>query len=199
MVTSVRPRRMRPLDRKATTTRTSLSLPPAMPIDEWRSIGEQIHALSDASTWWLGDWLVYGQNRYPDRYKRAIEKTGLDHQTLRNYAWVARKFPPERRHGGLSMQHHLEVAALPEQEQDAWLERAERFGWSKATLRQYLRASRGALPDGERREETVVVIKIDSDRRRLWQQQAARAGRQLDEWMQAVLDEACSADGAIPA
>ena len=49
----------------------------------------------------------------------------LDYQTLRNYAWVARRFPAGRRRAGVSFAHHAEVARLPEPEQDYWLRRAE--------------------------------------------------------------------------
>ena len=41
----------------------------------------------------------------------------LDYQTLRNYAWVARRFAMSRRRDTLSFGHHAEVPALPEPEQ----------------------------------------------------------------------------------
>ncbi|MFC7100812.1 LmbU family transcriptional regulator [Nonomuraea rubra] len=102
------------IDGVVQTRRTSLTLPKKMSIEAWKKVGQQIWRISDSSTWWLGDWLVYGQRRFPDRYQRAIEETSLDYQTLRNYAWVARKFSPGRRRASLSLQHHAEVAALPE-------------------------------------------------------------------------------------
>lgn len=36
---------------------------------------------------------MYGQAAYTGRYRDAIEQASLDYQTLRNYAWVARRFP----------------------------------------------------------------------------------------------------------
>ncbi|TYB46393.1 LmbU family transcriptional regulator [Actinomadura chibensis] len=189
----------RPVDPRATTTPTSLSLPGGMPIEEWRSIGERIHAISEASTWWLGDWLLYGQNRYPNRYRRAVEETGLDYQTLRNYVWVARKFPPSRRRAKLSLQHHLEVAALPEEEQDVWLGRAERFGWSKTLLRRYVKASRGELAEGETgavQSKVTLNLKIAPDRCRVWRRAAIESGTDLIDWISSILD---SASGLQPA
>lgn len=88
-----------PFAEGALTKRTSLSLPPKISIEEWGHIGRKIFVISESSTWWLGDWLIYGQAHYPDRYMRAIEKTQLDYQTLRNYAWVARRYPVARRMG----------------------------------------------------------------------------------------------------
>jgi len=106
--------------------------PERLSLADWKRIGEQIFLISNSSSWWLGDWLVYGQDKFPDRYRIAISEAKLDYQTLRNHAWVARKFPLSRRRDTLSFQHHLEVAALPEADQDIWLERAACFKWSKA-------------------------------------------------------------------
>src|SRR4051794_1179444 len=105
---------------KAMTRRTSLAFPAPLAMADWLAIGEELFVINDASAWWLGDWLVYGQSRYPDRYKRAVEETSLHYKTLRNYSWVARKFDVSRRHDGLSFQHHAEVAGLSAEQQDAW-------------------------------------------------------------------------------
>jgi hypothetical protein len=40
--------------------------------------------------------------------------------------YVAARFKPSRRRDGSSWTHHAEVAALPDDEQDAWLDRAQR-------------------------------------------------------------------------
>src|SRR5262245_51189864 len=67
------------LDTAAMTTRTHLRLPGTLELADWRRIGEQIFLISDSSTWWLGDWLVFGEENYPGRYRRAISETGLDY------------------------------------------------------------------------------------------------------------------------
>ena len=33
---------------------------------------------------WIGDWLNYGERKWGEKYKEALEKTGYDYQTLRN-------------------------------------------------------------------------------------------------------------------
>jgi hypothetical protein len=43
-----------------------------------------------------------------------IVATGLDYQTLRNYAAVARRFELSRRRDNLSFHHHAELCALSE-------------------------------------------------------------------------------------
>lgn len=171
------------------TRRTSLSFPAPLAIGDWLAIGHELFVINDASSWWLGDWLVYGQSRYPDRYRRAVEGTALHYKTLRNYAWVARKFAPSRRHDALSFQHHAEVAGLPEEEQDAWLDRAEQDGWSVAALRRRLRGHRADEPDALAEARETLGFDLYPERRRRWEEAAERAGTTLDEWISAVLDQ----------
>ncbi|MBB6350115.1 LmbU family transcriptional regulator [Nonomuraea muscovyensis] len=179
----------------AATRRASLRLPPRLPIEEWRRIGAQIGLISDASKWWLGDWLVYGQTEYPDRYLQAIERTSLDYQTLRNYAWVARKFDVGRRRPGLSVQHHVEVAALPEPDQDRWLTEAETHRWSRNELRRRIRGE-AATETGRpgRTRAPAVSVKPSAEQRERWEEAATKVNRDLASWMVHVLDEAAGQD-----
>ena len=89
----------------------------------------------------------YGQDKFPDRYRRAMAGTALDYQTLRNYAWVARRFAPSRRRDNLSFQHHAAVAALSGPDQDIWLVRAAEFRWSLRQLRTQLQHARQRCAD----------------------------------------------------
>ncbi|ASO20621.1 hypothetical protein FHR81_004733 [Actinoalloteichus hoggarensis] len=179
--------------KKIRSRRNSLVLADTLLIDEWKQIGRQIAAISESSVWWLGDWLLFGQARYPDRYQRAINETNLDYQTLRNYAWVAGKFPPARRHPGLSFQHHAEVAALPPDEQDRWLSRAQRHSWSRNELRNRARAARNAAREVTGPRMTHVEMRIDDRRHQAWEAAASRSRRNLVDWMTAVLDQVAGA------
>jgi hypothetical protein len=173
------------------TRRTSLDLPPLIPLDEWSRIGRHIFAISDSSAWWLGDWLIYGQYQYPDRYKRAIEETALDYQTLRNYAWVARRYPESRRRAAVSFQHHAELASLPAEQQDEWLDRAEKFSWSRNELRRRVRASRENTTPAS--DILRIQMNIPSDRKQRWAAAASAARQDLAGWIVANLDNAASA------
>ncbi|MFI1017735.1 LmbU family transcriptional regulator [Streptomyces sp. NPDC020965] len=184
-----------PLDGRAQTRRSSLSLPEDLALDNWKAIGEQIFVIADSSAWWLGDWLVYGQDTYPHRYRQAIEESSLDYQTLRNYAWIARKFPASRRHYALSLQHHAEVAAMAADEQDHWLGRAERLGWSRNELRRRIRAARPCR-EGAGRDATAVLEVIASPEQcERWEEAAQRDERDLSGWIIKRIDEA--ADSAL--
>ncbi|GAA2988553.1 LmbU family transcriptional regulator [Streptosporangium longisporum] len=191
------------LDASAKPRRTGLQLPSSLPFDTWRRIGHQISLIADSSSWWLGDWLVYGENEYTDRYKRAVEESSLDIQTLRNYAWVARRFPVSRRRDKLSLQHHAEVAALPEHEQSLWLDRAERFNWSRNRLRSQIKAHRAAALAASGRaaeaakEKAVIHIDVPVDQEQCWRDAARRMNRSVEEWARLVLNQV--ATGQIPA
>jgi hypothetical protein len=121
--------------------RMGMRFPQQLPYEKWLDIGRELAAVSTSSAWCLGDWLLHGEHAYSGRYREAIERTSLDYQTLRNYAWVARRFPPSRRRDTLSFAHHTEVAGLPQHEQDFWLRKAEEFSWSRNRLRQEVRHS----------------------------------------------------------
>jgi hypothetical protein len=185
------------VDSLASTGRTQLRLPTDLSIDNWRRIGERITAISDASGWWLGDWLIYGQERYPDRYRRAIAQTSLDYQTLRNYVWVARRFEPSRRRASLSIQHHISVAALPPNEQDHWLQLAEKFTWSRNELRRQLRNSVDSSGQQDDEPQVRPQLNFEQERIKSWNNAAMRTGRTLLDWMTVILDEA-AADSQQP-
>lgn len=179
------------IDGAGFTRRIQLSLPDDLAVEQWQHIGKQIFLVMDASAWWIGDWLLFGKSKYPDRYRRAIEETELDYQTLRNYAWIARRFEPSRRRDGLSFQHHIEVASLPESERDEWLDQAEANKWSRNELRMRLRASR---PESRVAIESQVTLQIKASKQRKakWEDAAGRIGCTLCEWATQVLDEAAT-------
>jgi hypothetical protein len=140
----------------------------------------------------MGDWLVYGQERYADRYRQAIELAGLDYQTLRNYAWVARQFRWERRHEQLSFQHHAEVAALPPDEQDSWLSRAEQHRWSRNQLRNHIRESRRLAGGGVADQAVMPRLSVPAERIERWREAARRSSDNFEHWVLMALDSVAS-------
>jgi len=194
------------------TDRTSLRLPARLPIDDWLRIGQNLTAAADSAAWWLGDWLVYGQDRFPERYRHAIDGTSLDYQTLRNYAWIARKFPSGRRRAGLSMQHHAEVAAMPPHLQDMWLDHAGKEGWSRNELRRRISAEAVSAPTDPASSQEAATssqeatkgtaesaelrLPVSAERQRRWEAAARRADRDLPHWILDVLDTAAGYNSA---
>ena len=177
-------------------TRIGLRLSGALTYDNWQRTGSQISKLADLSSWCLGDWLAYGEHQYTSRYRRAVEIVGLNYQTLRNYAWVARRFELSRRRDNLSFQHHMEVAKLPPAEQDQWLDMATKHGWTTSQLRRQIRD--GGQPDADSENNSgslgVLVPRIKADQERIsrWKVAAEQSNMDFMSWMAASLDRAAS-------
>lgn len=171
-------------------TGVGLRIPAGLTFDGWERAGRQLSGIVDSSSWWLGDWLVYGKMHYADRYQRTIRAVGLQYQTLRNYAWVSRRFELDRRRAKLSFQHHAEVASLPVEEQDFWLDRAEREAWTTKQLRTYFRSGREASL-GERTQTTVIPrIEVPDSHLLRWRRAADHSGIDFDDWVLTMLDRA---------
>jgi len=181
------------LEAVAVVDRTRLQLPEDLNLQAWCRIGTRLVTVCDSSAWWIGDWLVFGHDRYPDRYRRAMTETTLDYQTLRNYAWVARAFVPSRRRDTLTFQHHMEVAALPEVEQDHWLDFAVRLKWSRNELRRHVKAN--ARRAGRRGPARNVSLQLEPSREQYqrWLEAAEREQTDLQEWIVGELDRAVRA------
>lgn len=179
----------------------------------WERIGSNLRELSNSSAWWLADWLIFGETTYGwRRYREAIDRTGLDYQTLRNYAWVARRFEHSRRQESLSFAHHAEVARLSPPEQDYWLRQAERQRWSRNELRRAVRASlteqrddaAGGGVDGEPEMDkllatgtegnqvvvTTLTIELSAGQLDKYSKVAAEQGLPVDKWVTRMLDAA---------
>jgi hypothetical protein len=201
-------------ERKA-LARIGLRIPRRLSFDAWLALGKDLSIVVDSSAWCLGDWLIYGENVYPSRYRDAIERTSLDYKTLRNYAWVARRFPVSRRRDMLSFGHHAEVAGLPEPEQDYWLRKAEELGWSRNQTRREVRASlierNGAAdsatdPAAQRagndaragRETSSIVLEFTRDQFEACQEAASHEGCSVQEWAVLTLCRAAKIASSDP-
>ncbi|MFB9446607.1 LmbU family transcriptional regulator [Dactylosporangium vinaceum] len=179
-------------------TRVGLRISHELSFEMWEQCGRRLSEVVDSSAWCLGDWLVYGKSRFPDRYELAIRAAGLQYQTLRNYSWVSRRFPLERRRERLSFQHHAEIASLPASEQDWWLDQAERSHWTTKQLRARIKDYVGALdakpePDPEPEPTEVMPrIRVESGKIDGWRQAAEFCGVQFESWVAWALDQAAA-------
>jgi hypothetical protein len=176
-------------------TPAGLRLPASLSFARWQALGRRIGSIANASSWWLGDWAVYGEGSYGVKYKQAIAVTGLDYQTLRNYAWVAGRFDLSRRRDNLSFAHHAEVAALPEQAQDEWLDLAARNRWTRNELRAHLKDAKRARTQTLVQQTRVKQLRLNVEAGRVerWKVAAEAQSLDLTDWLVAAADAACSA------
>lgn len=200
----------------ATVQKSGMVFPQNLSERSWEQIGANLRELVNSSAWWLADWLIYGEATYGwRRYKEAVERTGLDYQTLRNYAWVARRFEHDRRRDSLSFAHHAEVTRLSPPEQDYWLRKAEQQKWSRNELRRAVRASlavqsgeHAELPDGAGdggtdaatgsprtagqggSKVTTLTIELSAGQLEYCSKAAAAHGLPVDKWVARMLASA---------
>lgn len=129
-----------PLPPSVSTSPTGLDLPDDLSFDEWQGIGQSFGVALQAAAWCIGDWLVYGERKWgrqllmdgaefdgpasripAEAYNAAIGSTGMDLQTLKNYASTCRAIPREERHPALTFGHHVSLAPLPKSTRKEWV------------------------------------------------------------------------------
>jgi hypothetical protein len=138
-----------------TVSRTGLTLPENLSVQNWLDVGKQLAVLSDAQWWWIGDWLngfdvvvlgiAEGDREQVSRhaYEAGVRLFKFARQSLQDFAWVARAVKPSTRVESLGWGHHRAVAGLkdakgePDQvRMGELLARALAEGWSVGDLRE---------------------------------------------------------------
>lgn len=116
-------------------TPVSLELPEDYPLDDLVALTDTLYKAGVSVSFWLGDALRFGKRIYGNMYAEALEKTGLKLGTLKNIVYVAEHVEKSRRRDFLSWSHHQVVASLPPKEQNRWLLKAGKNGWTRGQLR----------------------------------------------------------------
>jgi len=122
--------------------RNGLMIQEGTSYNDWEKIGSALAQIKDAHQFWIGDWILFGENRYGEQYAQALEVTSLGYQTLRDCKWVANQVELSRRRDNLSWSHHAEVAGLEPKQQDKWLNKAEKDKLSTKQLREAIKGSK---------------------------------------------------------
>lgn len=126
---------------------TGLTLDPGMEIERWMEIGNFLGSIHRASSWFLGDWILFGEAAYGEMYSQAVDDLGLEYKTCANTVYVCRAVSPAVRRSDLSFSHHAEIAKLKPTNQRRYLALAKKNGWTKVQLREAIKNG-GALPEG---------------------------------------------------
>jgi hypothetical protein len=120
-------------------TKTSLLVTRKITEKEWQDIGAKLCRAGGALRWWIGDWLRYGEHEWGEEYSKLPAAMEYRQATLRDLNWVAGSVDPSRRRDKLSWEHHREVAHLEPEEQDRWLNEAEKHKLTRAALRRSIK------------------------------------------------------------
>lgn len=165
-------------------TRTSLPLVDGIGFNEWREMGEKLVRMADSSSWWIGDWLAYG-DRYRRDYTVAMQQLDRTYEALRKCAYVSSHVPVGNRFPDLSWTHHLIVAPLDPGQQRYWLAEALRHGWSKRELEQQIAERRGTVA-----RPPAFTVRAVGELHALCVRAAERAGLDPAEWAAGALERA---------
>lgn len=139
---------------------------PELSYDRYAQLGTYLGIMNRACMWWIGDWLIYGEGRFGDRFEQTLAVTGLAEQTLINRMSVCRSIPAAERRVSVSFSMHADLQGLTARDRRYWLDRAEKNGWTRAQLRDAMKAKQEkdhagageqtALPAGHVDKQAVV-------------------------------------------
>jgi hypothetical protein len=158
---------------------TGMSVVGTPSYEEWDSTGVWLRTVRESIHWWIADWVNYGERQYgeraaqgmsDERQQLAANATGWKPETVQQYARISRQVPIENRDAGLSFSHHREVADLPVDEQQSWLQKAKSGDWSTDRLRSELNSTTKkdttcwllvACKDQDDREFLASTMRVD--------------------------------------
>lgn len=132
------------LETSGSLTATGFSLPPEVSFEQYEAIGNLFGSAHEALKFAIGDWILQGEQIWGEEVYQAVEALGISVASRLQYIRVATRIPIERRVEGLTWSHHRAVAALEDEEQELWLNRAKDSGWSKSDLEEHLRDQKPA-------------------------------------------------------
>lgn len=123
---------------------------------------------SRGSAFRLADAINHEIKHGRERWEAWEEMTGIPEKELRNIARVGRKIRPDLRKDQFTFDFYRPIAALPEAEQEHWIEVAEREHLTKGELRKSIiagevkRASAPSLADSGKENVIPLVSKLDA-------------------------------------
>lgn len=172
-------------DPKFSITLTGIRFNQDLSFDEWNDLGLKLAPVGKSIGFIIGDWINYGEKRWGDKYEEALARTGLAHQTLRNYAYVARKVDLSCRHDKLSFEHHYVVAKLRSPEdQQYWLGMAVKHRLGKRRLQKSINFGRLATEKEVQGDPAdrgyVTYLALLNRLRRWWMRETGKAP--VEEW-----------------
>ena len=91
--------------------------------EEWMDVFKALKQVEGCVQFWIGDCLAYRQQKW-GMYDDIAEETGYDKKYLTEIKSVADKVKSPLRSGNLSWTHHREVASLPPEKQELFLNMA---------------------------------------------------------------------------
>ena len=172
-------------DAKFTLTPCGIEFHGELSFEEWESLGEKLGDAERSIGFMIGDWINYAEQKWGEKYNEAIGCTGLEYQTLRAYAYVAKKIDLLNRFNNLTFTHHFTVAKLKDaDERRHWLEMAEKHDLSVRRLQKSINFGRVATEEEVQGDPAdrgyVTYLALLNRIRRWWARETGKAP--VEEW-----------------
>lgn len=139
---------------------TELQLDSGLTEGEWMAVGRAIATVCQSAHWWVGDLLQYGFRQYGKQisYDLAQQATGYSRTALHTCSYIAKRFPPERRHAALTFFHHQCVAGFPLDGAEELLIEAEELGLTGRQIAQLGKDKYGRRKKHDKRMRVKVFL-----------------------------------------
>lgn len=149
-------------------------------IEQWLEAGKLLTGMESSLNWWIGDWLVFGEHSYGQKYSQAESITNHREDYLKACNFVSGNISVGNRVYGLSWSHHREVAPLEPAEQKVWLAKALEFHWTVSELRVNMRKNLAEYSEDDSYSKSFNLVSWTQEGLR-WLKQEARKNP-IENW-----------------
>jgi hypothetical protein len=114
-----------------------------IPYEVWEEYGRGLRRVESGLQWVIGDWLNYGEFKFKETYKKALEiwpQYSIDYLT--ELKWTSLHVNLLERSSNLSWVHHRRVAQFDVQTQRYWLNKAIINKWKIKDFQKAIREDR---------------------------------------------------------
>ena len=114
--------------------KTALIIKRTLNWEECQILVNCLHGMHTAIAWYAGDLMNYTYSLFGENFAQLFKD--WDPQTLSNWKWVAKSIPASRRRETVKWSIHAQVAKLPSDQQEKWLQATEENKWSVRQLKE---------------------------------------------------------------
>jgi hypothetical protein len=110
-----------------------LVIPQGTDYDTWAERGIELQKTRAAMMWWLGDWALYGEEKFGELHAQAIELYSVE--SIRTAVRICKRIPLQRRRP-LAFSAHQIIAKYDELTQDEFLDLGVAGAWTREQMRE---------------------------------------------------------------
>jgi len=123
------------------TDEVSWTPPADMDFDTFQKIGNTFQQIRESLSFWYGDWLLSGEERFGENAYQAIPEIGRSSETILKYKAVCARVPKNIRRSDCSWTMHFYVAYTLVEHRGPLLDLAANVGLSSRELKEVVRLS----------------------------------------------------------